>query len=543
MVFQQRRVTRFIWLAGGVAIALIAAPVTALMDSVGEAGIDARRLHESPYSLTGEKIAIGQVEIGRPAVSRLDKTSPLNAVVRVRQVFFRDLAPTPDELVDGHAANVASVMISQDKSHTGVAPNARLYSSAVGILEDNGQPEECLAAQTVALQNGGDVRASNFSFGESLARDPRPDAMLDGNALLTQCIDWSSNVHGILYVIAGNQGRGGIPIPTDNFNGVNVSNSTRINGRFTKVDYSSLSSEPELIVGRREDLESNVGPRRSLSLVAPGTNIEMFNPDGQLISSTGTSFAAPHVTATVALIQEFGDRQIRENAPNWSIDSRNPQVSKVILMNSADKIEDQGDGRNLGMSRTLLSHRNLTWVDQDAYSDQTRPLSADFGTGHLNAYRAVQQFQAGQWNPDDPVPVMGWDYRTVASAGETPAYRDYVIDEPLEAGSYLSATLAWSRQVQLKDDNGNELYDIGESFEDLGLNNLNLYLMRVDDTDTSDAVWSSISEVDSVEHIFHQVPETGRYKIRVVYTGQVNEPVQPYALAWWGKAATATTPR
>ncbi|MGF1498218.1 MAG: S8 family serine peptidase [Elainellaceae cyanobacterium] len=537
MVFQQRQIKRFIWLAGGVAIALIAAPVTALMDSVGEAGIDARRLHESPYNLTGEKIAIGQVEIGRPAVTRLDKTSPLDTVVRVRQVFFRDLAPTPNELVDGHAANVASVMISQDKSHTGVAPNARLYSSAVGILEDNGQPEECLASQTVASQNGDDVRAINFSFGESLARDPRPDAMLDGNALLTQCIDWSSNAHGVLYVIAGNQGRGGIPIPTDNFNGMNVSNSTRVNGEFTKVDYSSLSSEPEVIIGREEALESNVGPRRSLSLVAPGTNIEMFNPDGRLIRSTGTSFAAPHVTAAVALIQEYGDRQLRDNAENWSLDSRNPQVSKAILMNSADKVEDQGDGRHLGMSRTLLTHRNLNWVDLDAYSDPTRPLSAELGTGHLNAYRAVQQFSAGQWSPDAPVPVMGWDYRSVASADGTLAYRDYVIDQPLEAGSYLSATLAWNRLVELKDDNGNERYDIGESFDDRGLNNLNLYLMRADDTDTGDAIWSSVSEVDSVEHIFHQVPATGRYKIRVVYAGQANEPVQPYALAWWAKSA------
>jgi len=62
-------------------------------------------------------------------------------------------------------------MISSDKALRGVAPAARLYSAAVGSLKTGGQPEECLSAQHVALQNGRDVRAINFSFGESATRD------------------------------------------------------------------------------------------------------------------------------------------------------------------------------------------------------------------------------------------------------------------------------------------------------------------------------------------------------------------------------------
>ena len=49
----------------------------------------------------------------------------------------------------------------------------------------------------------------------------------------------------------------------------------------------------------------------------------------------------------------------------------------------------------------------------------------------------------------------------------------------------------------------------------------------------SQSLWSGISDVDSVQHIFHPVPESGRYKIRVQFQRQVNEPTQPYALAWW----------
>lgn len=533
-------VKRLAWFVGGLAVSLSGLPVLALATSVGEAGIDARRLQAAPYNLTGRKIAIGQVEIGRPARFGLDKTAANDPAFTVDQVFFRDGAATANDYVDGHAANVASVMISADKYLRGVAPGARLYSSAVGFLDRGGQPEECLSSQTVAEQNGGDVRAINFSFGESLLRDPRPNAVLDGNALLTQCIDWSAGVHSVLYVIAGNQGRGGIPIPTDNFNGMNVANSSRVNGQFNKVDFSNLGSEPAVVIGRLPSLESNVGPRRSISLVAPGSNIEMLNPDDSITRSTGTSFAAPHVTAAVALIQEFGDRQLSTNQPNWSLDSRRHEVSKAVLMNSADKIADEGNGYHLGMTRTLRDQRNRDWLDSDAYRDRKIPLNAELGTGHLNAYRAYQQFSGGQWSPDAPVPAIGWDYRTVGAArgsNDAPQYRDYVIEQPLQAGSFVSVTLTWDRLVELQDSNGNGRYDLEEGFTDGGLNNLDIYLMRADDSDSASSIWSSVSEVDSVEHIFHLVPETGRYKIRVVYQDQENQPTQAYGLAWWAVPA------
>ncbi len=61
--------------------------------------------------------------------------------------------------------------------------------------------------------------------------------------------------------------------------------------------------------------------------------------------------------------------------------------------------------------------------------------------------------------------------------------------------------------------------------------------MRADDTDTGKSIWSSISDVDSMQHIFHQIPETGRYKIRVVFKQRVNEATQHYAIAWWTKPA------
>ncbi|MBD2108325.1 S8 family serine peptidase [Nodosilinea sp. FACHB-13] len=530
------RLKTLLWLGGIGALVPLALPVLALTESVGPEGIDARRLHDAPYNLTGEKIAIGQVEIGRPSQFGLDKVASETLPVMVRRVLVLDGWAVADEYVDGHAANVASVMISQDKLRVGVAPAAMLYSGAVGELGDrSAQPEECLASQSVASQNGGDVRAINFSFGEPLSRDPRPNAVLDGNALLTQCIDWSSRVHGTLYVIAGNQGGGGIPIPTDNFNGLNIAYSRQVNGQFSKIDYSNLGSEPTLR-SRQAAPETNEGPRRSITLVAPGSDIELIDPDGQVRRSSGTSFASPHVVGAVALLQQFVDRQFRTGSPNWSLDARHPMVMKAVLLNSADKIKDSGDGLRLGMSRTLVDDSNRSWIESDAYRDPKIPLHSDLGTGHLNAYRAYQQLAPGATGPDQAIPAIGWNFAELEARPAT--VHDYEFTDALQAGSFLSATLAWERVVELADANSNGLYDLGEGFNDKGLNNLDVYLMPADEDDITKSVWSSVSEVDSIEHIFYQIPETGRYKLRVIYQQQAHsEPTQPYALAWWSVPA------
>ncbi|MUG97818.1 S8 family serine peptidase [Scytonema sp. UIC 10036] len=530
-------VNKHTWMICGLGVSCLSAPVLALaLDSpFGTNGIDAFKLHKPPYNLTGRKIAIGQVEIGRPGQFGIDKAVSKNRSVSLAGVFLRNGLAKSNSSVDPHAYNVASVMVSTNKALPGIAPQARLYSSAVGSGKNLGQPEECMSAQHIAAQNGGDIRAINFSFGEPLNRDPRPAAVLDGKALLTMCIDWSSRVHDSLYIIAGNQGKGGIPIPTDNYNGMNVAFSSRRAGIFNKVDVSNLAAVSEGLAVRLAGKEINLGPRRAIALVAPGNNITLLNPDGKINKVTGTSFAAPQVTATVALLQEFGDRQLRAKRTNWSVDSRRHEVMKAVLMNSADKIKDIGNGLYLGMTRTLIDKLNKDWLDSDAYKNPKIPLDAQMGTGHLHAFRAYQQFSAGQWNPTQPVPVMGWDYRKVNAL----SYIDYTIAKPLQQGSFVAVTLSWDRLVELNDKNNNGQFDAGDDFRDRGLNNLDLHLVKAGAPEgvESAAVCSSISDVDSVEHIFCPVPATGNYKIRVQFRQKVNEATQAYALAWWSVGA------
>lgn len=527
------------WLACSLAFSGWLAPVLALESSVGPAGIDARRLQQAPYYLTGRKIGLGQVEIGRPGKFGFDKIAAWNPPLSLAGLFYRNALAQPNTNLDNHAAMVASIMVSRDKGLPGVAPGARLYSAAVGSLKRGGQPEECLASQYVAQQNGGDVRAINFSFGESLQRDPREDAKLDGNALLTQCVDWSARVHDVLYVIAGNQGSGGIPIPTDQYNGITTAYTAKRQDKYKKVDFANLSALPVGVGRRLVAREIDAGTRRAVSLVAPGNNIDTYDLSGQVNQVSGTSFAAPHVTASVALLQEFGDRQLRQSQPHWSLDARRHEVMKAVLLNAADKLQDRGDGFLLGMSRTILSKSNYNWLASDAYKDPRIPFDLQMGTGHLNTFRAYQQFSAGQWRPGLSVPNLGWDYGQITANN----HQDYVLAEPLLKGSFVAITLVWNRLVELKDRNQNQQFDLGESFRDRGLNNLDLYLLPVGENEVSKTPCRSTSEVDSVEHIFCAIPATGRYQIRVQYRQQVNEKTQPYALAWWTVAKPVLSKR
>ena len=62
--------------------------------------------------------------------------------------------------------------------------------------------------------------------------------------------------------------------------------------------------------------------------------------------NSGTSFAAPHVTGTIALLQQYAVGNFAANA-----NARRHEVMKAVIMNSADKIKDTGNGLRLGMTR------------------------------------------------------------------------------------------------------------------------------------------------------------------------------------------------
>ncbi|QDT68016.1 Subtilase family protein [Planctomycetes bacterium MalM25] len=348
----------------------------------------------------------------------------------------------PQDEISAHAVQVAGVLKSTDANATGVATGIDLYSIGGSNATAMREKAFVLAAQELIYQPEF-VRAINMSFALGLGGGNT----LDGNSLLTQFVDWSAREHDLLYVAAGNQlTTGGQPdglsIPTDNYNGITVSRSIQRNGI-----YSEASAGNDFGAG-----VDAVGTRTSVDILAPGDSVLMptLNPTQQpqgtisTVASNGTSFAAPHATGAVALLQEYAvDRINTPNLPNWDTDARRHEVMKAVIMNSADKILDTGDGLRLGMGRNVYkkSGTNQTFLNSNAFTNPAQPLDEEIGVGHLDVARALRQFEGGEtetvkppgpFGPFPPtiVPQVGWDYANTSETGAS--WNVYEFTDPLQ---------------------------------------------------------------------------------------------------------------
>ena len=208
---------------------------------------------------------------------------------------------------------------------------------------------------------------------------------------------------------------------------------------------------------------------------------------------SATSYAAPLVSGSVALLMQEAERQPR------LAEATRPEVMKALLLTGATKEEF------------------AEWT-RDAF----HPLDKKYGTGELNIYKSHRILTAGRQDPANPesrnarVNLEGWD----ANAAPSGDPNRYVFEIPEGSfGAHFSATLCWLREIS----DGNN----GEVFEPVvNLADMDLRLYRVED-EAERTVDESLSLVDNVEHLYQTVLSPGRYEIEV----EANQSKR-YGLAW-----------
>jgi hypothetical protein len=357
------------------------------------------------FGLTGNGVNIGQVEQNVPAVHP-----------NVPRTVRAGDAPLAG---DTHPLEVAGIMISNNATNTGMAPDARLFSDGYGnngiagttLTNDNNFLDAIRWQTTIAPV----AKVVNSSHQLLLIAGGQPAA--NGMQKATLGNDWYILQQDFLYVkSAGNAGAQPVTVPGDSYNGLTV-------GAATNPDaLAGVTSARQGPVNRRwnrladySNWGTNAAGHSKPDLVAPGgltdgaapTGFQMATLAGGFASTAnevGTSFAAPHVSGVAAQLY-----QLQPGASH--------RLMKSALVNGAD--------------HTVRNRADQPWTAA------TNGLDAQLGTGFLDAWSSAAQLQAGGGR-------IGTQEGGLIGGNQT---TDVVTLNNVGPDARVVATVVWNRRV------------------------------------------------------------------------------------------------
>lgn len=213
----------------------------------------------------------------------------------------RDPIPVDEQ---GHGTNVAGVIGARHNSIgvAGMAPGARLVILRAFDASGNGEDDDVAAAVVYAADRG--VKVLNLSFGDYY-----------NSPLLRDAIAYAYGRGVMIVASSGNEG-GSDPHYPSSFPEVMAVGAT------TSDDFLSLFSTHG----------------SQLSMTAPGVDIYTTDVNGRYKQVGGTSFSAPYVAATAALILSVH--------PDWT-----PDEVRTVMELAADDRGRKGWDVNYGAGR------------------------------------------------------------------------------------------------------------------------------------------------------------------------------------------------
>lgn len=330
-----------------------------------------------------------------------------------------DLLPevTPDPLDNAHGTGVASLIAgSLDAAGmAGVAPKASILP--VAALDPSGVGDSSTVARAIIAAADAGARVINLSLG-----GPDPDPVLD------QACVYAYTKGAVLVAAAGNSYFEGnaVQYPAASPNVIGVA----------AVDASGTPS-----------IFSNTGPH--IDVAAPGQDVLVAFPGADYQSGSGTSFAAPHVSGTVALVA----------AANPALSAA--QLVAVTELTAQDDPSGNGRDEQLGYgvvradravsaSLALMSVGLPTTAKLRLRSFNATPEPLRRGRVGTFSVRVQARYPDGVWRPDPRPTLIRFEFR----AAGTKRYR-HVADlaSSPDGAAVLSAAPsrsgAWRAKVRL----------------------------------------------------------------------------------------------